>query len=534
MVYTLPAWVRGQQPLVNPENLGLYNTAINDLDTRVATAQSTANLYLTPIATVAALRALTSGTSVQNGAALQLRGYRADADGGQSIVYYDSLDTTTADDSGRTFVDAAGRRWKRLLENPSIFNVMRFGAQGLGSGSATNDQAGFLAAMTAVNAAGGGTLYMPVAGYPSGYYLSGGFTQNAGVHVLGAGKMICNIVHTGANTLFNGTGVPPSLLHTRSWRSFSVDGTLSSSSAEGIRAGDAYGMIFSDLMLWHYGGSCINIQNTSTSQFTEGTSLYDVMTRDSARGIRFSRTSGAAASMSNTAMYNVVMVMNNTGQVGMDVGAGSTNDVDLYGSYFDIKTHADNVANTYGIDVGQNSLIRRGRLNWLHEVWNTTGYPLRTATGAKVTMDGYLQYADTSGIPDSSQINSGSDVQIGGFKSMYGRAPSATAGAAAGTSPTITVSGTDHSGYVSIATGTSPNVAADGTVATVTFDQTWYPAAPKSIILTPSNSAAANLSATQPYVDRSTITTTQFVIKKPSASALAASTTYEFFYQVVP
>ena len=63
---------------------------------------------------VADLRALDATEVVFAGEVRFLKGYYSAFDGGGSRVYYDSLDTTTADDGGSTFVDLANRRWKRL------------------------------------------------------------------------------------------------------------------------------------------------------------------------------------------------------------------------------------------------------------------------------------------------------------------------------------------------------------------------------------------------------------------------------------
>lgn len=57
-------------------------------------------------------------------------------------------------------------------------------------------------------------------------------------------------------------------------------------------------------------------------------------------------------------------------------------------------------------------------------------------------------------------------------------APTKTNGAGAGTSPTITVSGSDEAGQVSITLGTSP---AAGTLVTLTF-QTAYAVAPVVVV----------------------------------------------------
>lgn len=108
--------------------------------------------------------------------------------------------------------------------------------------------------------------------------------------------------------------------------------------------------------------------------------------------------------------------------------------------------------------------------------------------------------------------------------------PTVAAGAGAGTSPTVAITGTDVSGVLTITTGTSPT-GSNATIATITFSGA-YGSAPKSVQLTPAGATSAALSgATAPYVDASSISTTVWVLKSGS-TALAASTTHKFFYQV--
>ena len=109
-------------------------------------------------------------------------------------------------------------------------------------------------------------------------------------------------------------------------------------------------------------------------------------------------------------------------------------------------------------------------------------------------------------------------------------APSISGGTGAGTSPTVSVSGTDIGGNISITTGTSP--ATSATVATITYNVAWT-STPSTVVLTPANAAAAALTGNaNVYVDVASNTSSVFVIKVGS-TALAASTSYKFFYQVI-
>ena len=111
-----------------------------------------------------------------------------------------------------------------------------------------------------------------------------------------------------------------------------------------------------------------------------------------------------------------------------------------------------------------------------------------------------------------------------------GSAPTAVAGTGAGTSPTITVTGNDVGGTITVLTGTSP-AASNAIIATLTFASAGYPSAP-NVGLCPVNAAAAALSgATSCFVDSASTTATSFVLKAGS-SALTGATTYIFTYDV--
>lgn len=109
-------------------------------------------------------------------------------------------------------------------------------------------------------------------------------------------------------------------------------------------------------------------------------------------------------------------------------------------------------------------------------------------------------------------------------------APSIAADTGAGTGPTISVSGTDLSGYITLTTGSTP--ATSAVVATVTYN-TAYSATPKTVLLSPGNGQAASLSGNaQVYANQGTMSTTQFSIQVGS-TALTASTQYIWFYTVI-
>lgn len=118
---------------------------------------------------------------------------------------------------------------------------------------------------------------------------------------------------------------------------------------------------------------------------------------------------------------------------------------------------------------------------------------------------------------------------VGLFRPLLtnGSTPSNSAGTGAGTSPTISITGNDIAGKISIATGTSPT--AGGDIVTVTFATTLINT-PKAIVITAANANAATEIA-KVYIDDATISSSSFKIKNTS-SALTASTTYLYYYTV--
>lgn len=109
-----------------------------------------------------------------------------------------------------------------------------------------------------------------------------------------------------------------------------------------------------------------------------------------------------------------------------------------------------------------------------------------------------------------------------------GSTPSNTPGTGAGTGPTVTVTGDDMAGALSVLTGTGPSASA--TVVTITFNAP-YTAAPAGVCLQSSNTAAAALTGNaQVFV--SSLTQNTWVLTVGSTN-LAATTTYTWTYHVI-
>jgi hypothetical protein len=108
------------------------------------------------VVNVAAVRAL----SIPGPIAITTSGYYAAGDGGAANYYLDASDTTTADNGGTVLVTTDGRRFK--LKHQGIVSVKQFGAKGDWNGSTgTDDAPAFQAAINAMGAVKGGTVYVP-------------------------------------------------------------------------------------------------------------------------------------------------------------------------------------------------------------------------------------------------------------------------------------------------------------------------------------------------------------------------------------
>jgi hypothetical protein len=144
---------------------------------------------------------------------------------------------------------------------------------------------------------------------------------------------------------------------------------------------------------------------------------------------------------------------------------------------------------------------------------NITGFPPNCVRLAVVTAG-------------ASTITSIADARIP-WPLVGAGTPTIAAGSGAGTGPTVSISGTDRSGSITVTTGTSP--AASAVIATVTFGQP-FGVAPSGVLISSANAATAALSAAG-IAWGDTLTTTTWALNSGS-SALAASTTYKWYYRV--
>ena len=107
-----------------------------------------------------------------------------------------------------------------------------------------------------------------------------------------------------------------------------------------------------------------------------------------------------------------------------------------------------------------------------------------------------------------------------------------TLGTAAGTGATGSAAGSDMGGFFSINTGTGP-AAGNATLAIIAFN-IGYPVAAKSIVITPANAAAKNLTwEQQPFHSQSSTTAAAMLVAGGSAALPASAGPFIWSYQVV-
>lgn len=153
-----------------------------------------------------------------------------------------------------------------------------------------------------------------------------------------------------------------------------------------------------------------------------------------------------------------------------------------------------------------------------------------SVTGNVVRRDGSTSYAATyfawfNGITPTNANISGNQWENGTVSSTETNlVPAIAAGAGAGTSPTISISGNDKGGTVSLTTGSSPSTSA--VIATITLAVPLHSAPP--VIFTPANAATAALTSAAPY-GTSTAST---AVLNANGAALTGATAYKWNYRI--
>jgi hypothetical protein len=172
--------------------------------------------------------------------------------------------------------------------------------------------------------------------------------------------------------------------------------------------------------------------------------------------------------------------------------------------------------------------IEQGTGNWVFGTFvpTTNGGPAGTGYRVSTTnpgTSGYAKFGNFTVGTDGNVTETGTTT----IAHLRGgtTAPAITTGAGAGTSPTISISGSDLSGTITLTTGTNP--VALGSIAILTFNSTYASAPRKGGAPAAGNAATASLSGSQsPYYT----TTTTTLVLNANTTALAPNTTYVWDY----
>ena len=158
-----------------------------------------------------------------------------------------------------------------------------------------------------------------------------------------------------------------------------------------------------------------------------------------------------------------------------------------------------------------------GQTTFKNSTNSTTAFRIQNANASTTVFNVDTQNATVT----VSSLTVSGTLTVNGHLITGGSTPTITAGTAACTTPTVSVSGNDTAGLITITTGTG--CAASGKMATVNFASA-FASAPR-VVLTAAESNAARKSY---YVDSATITTAGFDIDVTVSNT--DTTTYKWYY----
>lgn len=168
----------GQYQITTTDSLGNLIPAYCGLSQDLLSLIPSVTNLMPVVLNIAALRAATSNTLPQG--EVYVQGYYAGADGGEGPFWYNSADTTSADNGGTIIVDASTRRWYRELGGQPM-TWRQFGAKGVGS--SFDDTTAMQACINVAQVTG-----YPINGSsPGSYYTASGLFITAHIALRGGG-----------------------------------------------------------------------------------------------------------------------------------------------------------------------------------------------------------------------------------------------------------------------------------------------------------------------------------------------------------
>lgn len=367
--YVKTVWQNAVTP-INETNLNKLETGLDSVNDAVRSLQ---------LNTISELRALTS-TSWSGTA--YVAGYAAAGDGGGGTFYWDSASSAT-DDAGMVIrpnaLPATGR-WRRVYEG-SLINVKWFGARGASWDFATQDEAGFTAALAYTNGlASGGTVFLPA----GDYILAGNYTVDGNTSILGESRGLTTITHTGANWLFTSiAGATASIQH--HFAHFSLWCDNSGAALGGIQHGNSYASVFEGLSIQNYLAG-VGIDTHNSISWTEGTIFHNCRLAGNLYSLRFRKSGPGDKSLSDTRISDCVIMNNATGQTGILVAAG----MQIYASTLDLKI-MNETSGVTALEVAAGSEVIDSFMNIDLEGWTTNAAD--AGIGLKVASTGTIRCA---------------------------------------------------------------------------------------------------------------------------------------------
>jgi len=244
----------------------------------------------------------------------------------------------------------------------------------------------------------------------------------------------------------------------------------------------------------------------------------------------------ASASTGTTAMFSIVQSANTGGSAGaFSLAAGAHTNQTLSTEIIDVLVSLNRTVQwaTGALTTQRATLVQAPTYSFVgaSTITNAATFAIDAApvagTNATIT-NAYSLWVQTG----NSRFD-GTEVQVKHLRGTTS-APSIVAGTGAGTGPTVSVSGTDLSGIISITTGSAP-AGTNAIIATITFNAA-YSVAPIVVIVAANRNSQALTGATAVQVPASGqtngVTPTTFVMES-GATNLTASTLYLFAYHVI-
>lgn len=293
---------------------------------------------------------------------------------------------------------------------------------------------------------------------------------------------------------------------------------LVNDSATGAAANYGYSTNASGRKGWYALPAGLSGLTSSRIPFSSGsTTLID---DGSLRWVNASKTL-IVGSISGSFSQNIYIVGNGATQ--SLANTAGTRNVITGGTYTDNATSASGTVGYWGSEYINGATLAASNSSVTYTNAATL-YVTAPTAGTNITITNPLALKASTG---NISIDAG-NLQTNSIRSN-GSAPGIAAGTGAGTSPSISVTGSDMAGTISVTTGTLPTLSA--TVATVTYNIA-YGIKPH-VILTPANSNAALLSGVNMvFVNDGTSTNSAFVLTA-GTTALTAATTYIFYYLAI-